>query len=228
MSDEAALALAHLSRRLQRLRQEAGLRLSDLARLTELSQAYLYRVEVGERLPSLPSLIRLGKAYNVSAAELLEEPGDTPPSVQHSGAAVWCGSESAGDGVMIDAHGSKTPYDVESRLADTKPGASSPEEHIGMAIAGCFSMSLAQELEVAGFDCVRIETTANVSLNTSPGELEIEGIALRSEIEVSGISARQLEAIAQHTKRTCVIARALAAVPVTLQIEHHPLRELAA
>ncbi len=219
------LALSQLSRRLKALRNERGFRLSDLANLTGFSEAYLYRVEEGDRSPSLPALIRLGEVYGVSASSLLEEDRSERRSAHHEGTAVWVGPESTGSGTMYGPSAKVTVYDVASRLGEGDRRSSSPEEHIGMAIAGYFAMSLAQKLEVAGFRPVRIETTAHVALTYVSERLEIGRIELNAEADVADIDDARLEEIAQSTRKTCVVARALAAVPVTLTLTRPPAKD---
>lgn len=65
--------LAELPARVRRLRHERGWTLERLAGATELSKAYLGRVEAGERQPSLAALLALGRAFALSVAELVSE-----------------------------------------------------------------------------------------------------------------------------------------------------------
>jgi transcriptional regulator with XRE-family HTH domain len=65
--------LAELPARIRRLRRERGWTLERLASETELSKAYLGRVESGERQPSLAALLALGRAFGLSVAELVGE-----------------------------------------------------------------------------------------------------------------------------------------------------------
>lgn len=65
--------LAELPARIRRLRRERGWTLERLAGETELSKAYLGRLEAGERQPSLAALLALGRAFGSSVAELLSQ-----------------------------------------------------------------------------------------------------------------------------------------------------------
>src|SRR5690606_35360589 len=74
------------------------------------------------------------------------------------------------------------PYSFRSRFENG--GETNPEELIGAAHAGCFSMALAFGLEKAGHKATRIRTTAKVRLEASDGGFAITAIALETEAEV--------------------------------------------
>ena len=58
---------------LRSLRNQRGWKLGDLAQRTNLSEAYLSRIESGERQPSLAVLFNLAGTYHISMASLFEE-----------------------------------------------------------------------------------------------------------------------------------------------------------
>jgi osmotically inducible protein OsmC len=212
-----------IARRLRALRFDNGLRLVDLAARSGLSEVHLYRLEQGERAPSLRALLAIADAYGIPAGQLLDppEPGDP---VAHAGSAEWAGGESAGGGVMT-TNGVQVRYDRASRTSPAGDGGgerSSPEGVIGMALAGCFSMSLAERLEQDGSSPERIETLARVDLGSREGAHVITEIGLVCEAVVRRIDEARFQALAQATRETCVVARALAAVPTTL--DAHLLR----
>ncbi len=206
--------------RLRQLRLERGYRLADIATMAGLSEPFLSRIEQGQRLPSLAVLLKLGEIYGVSAAALLQEP---PPtwSAHHRAAAVWTGTEETGTGRMFASTEdglADFPYDRRSRLEpDEERGFSNPEQLIGMAIAGCFSMSLAQELSAEGFVPRRVETSSVVELASTADDIAIRKVGLTSSVSVSDITLVRLREIAEHTRRSCVVSRALAAVDVTVE-----------
>jgi OsmC subfamily peroxiredoxin len=221
--DRIDKALRRFSERVKRLRVERGLRLADVASITGFSEAYLYRVEEGDRTPSLAALLRLADAHGISPAELLEGSPEPARAAHHDAVAVWEGGEEEGEGKMWTTASPPVRFNRDSRLGNADPDAlSSPEQQIGMALAGCFSMSLAQQLAAAGFDPRRIETAAQVTLGISSQGIAIRSIGLTAEADVSGITPARLEEFAQHTRKTCVIAKALAAVPVTLEMRPPP------
>lgn len=212
--------LPGLGPRLKELRSERGLRLADIAAMTGFSEAYLYRVEEGERSPSLAALLRLAEAHGVAPGDLLGAAPEPARVVAHHATAVWDGTERDGEGRMWSSTSAVSRYNRDSRIgADDAPsGMTTPEQSIGMALAGCFSMSLAQELTCAGFEPRRIETSADVTLGVSAQGIAIQSIELSTDADVPGIPGERLEDLAQHTCKTCVVARALATVPVTLEV----------
>jgi len=204
--------------RLRSLRLERGLRLADVARLTDLSPAHLSRIESADRWPSLPALIALAAAYGVDLSTMLGQRSAPAEVSVHSGDAVWEGDEARGAGVMI-ANDVTLRYTHESRTQGTEEraeGMGSPEELIGVALAGCFSMSLADRLVQAGATPERIETAAQVQLSVSPDESLITGIRLTCRARAAGLDRAQFEQLADVTRQSCVVARALAAIPVSL------------
>lgn len=214
--------LGELSERLKELRVARGLRLSDVATMTGFSEAYLYRVEEGERSPSLAALLRLADAHGVSAGDLLSGTPEPARVASHEATAVWEGTEEQGEGRMWTTASAVARYNRDSRLGaeGAEAGLSSPEQSIGMALAACFSMSLAQQLAAAGFEARRIETRADVKLAVAADGVGIKAIDLITTADVPGISTPRLDSLAQHTSRTCVVARALAAVPVGVELQH--------
>src|SRR5262249_17244595 len=98
----------------------------------------------------------------------------------------------------------------------------SPEELIATALAGCFSMSLADRLGLAGFEPHRIETRAEILLALTTDGVSITEIRLDCDGAVEGIDQERLDEIAQITKRTWVVSPALMAVPVTLNVRLVP------
>jgi osmotically inducible protein OsmC len=99
------------------------------------------------------------------------------------------------------------PYTWASRF-DTGPGTN-PEELVGAAHAGCFSMFLASLLTKAGFTPTRISTTATVHL--TDGTISL--IELHTEAEVPGLTDADLQTHAEAAKAGCPVSKALAAVP---------------
>src|SRR5437764_1365126 len=78
-----------------------------------------------------------------------------------------------------------------------------PEELIGAALAGCFSMALSANLEKAGHPATRVHTTANVKLDTVEGGPKITTIQLENESEVPGIDEQTFRQQAEKTKSGC-------------------------
>ena len=134
-----------------------------------------------------------------------------------SASAEWNGSLKEGSGKMRVASGAfEGPFTFVSRF-ESGPGTN-PEELIGAAHAGCFSMALAAALGRAGHNPTSIKTTAKVHLGTSDAGPTITQIDLVVEGAVPGIDAAQFQEFAEGAKKGCVVSRALAGVKdVTLQ-----------
>lgn len=127
--------------------------------------------------------------------------------------AVWQGTLKEGKGTM--KFGSfEGPFSFASRFENGQ--GTNPEEMIGAAHAGCFSMALSSGLSKAGFPPDRVETHAKVTLGTIDGNPRITNIHLECRAKVPGISPEQFNQIAEGTKSGCPISAALAAVPITL------------
>ena len=126
--------------------------------------------------------------------------------------AEWHGSLKEGSGNMKLASGAyEGAYTYGSRF-ESAPGTN-PEELIGAAHAGCFSMFLAALLSGAGFAPTHIRTTAAVHLRAGP---TIALIELKTEADVPGISETAFMEHAEAAKKNCPVSKALAAVEITL------------
>jgi len=123
--------------------------------------------------------------------------------------AVWQGDLKSGSGNLSATSGvlSNTPYSFATRFED-KPGTN-PEELIAAAHAGCFSMALSGELGKAGLKAERIETNAEVTLETVDGKPTVTKSHLRLKARVPGASKEQFETIANGAKAGCPISRLL-------------------
>ena len=123
--------------------------------------------------------------------------------------ATWTGSLKEGTGTMSGASGFLDgPYTYRSRF-EGDAGGTNPEELIGAAHAGCFSMFLAGQLTRAGFTPARIHTTATVHLETGP---TIARIDLATEAEVPGLDETTFQQNVEASKGGCPVSKALGAV----------------
>jgi osmotically inducible protein OsmC len=130
-----------------------------------------------------------------------------------SATAEWAGTLKDGHGNMILGSGAwEGPYSFASRFEEG-PG-SNPEELLGAAHAGCFSMFLSAVLTKAGFEPRRIHTVAHVHLAAGP---EINRIELVLEAEVPGLSEEDFLTHAETAKAGCPVSKALAGPEITLQ-----------
>jgi lipoyl-dependent peroxiredoxin len=129
--------------------------------------------------------------------------------------AVWQGSLKGGKGTMKLGSGAyEGAYSFSSRFEEGT--GTNPEELIGAAHAGCYSMALSADLGRAGFTPTRIVTRAQVTLGQVDGKSRITLIHLETEAVVPGVSADEFQKIAEGTKTGCPVSAALAATPITL------------
>jgi len=129
--------------------------------------------------------------------------------------AEWKGTLKEGGGTMRLGSGAfEGPYTYASRF-ESGPGTN-PEELIGAAHAGCFSMFLAALLTGAGFSPKRIATTAKVHLDEGP---RITLIELTTQAEVPGLTDADLQKHAEIAKKNCPVSMALAGPEIRLQAQ---------
>jgi lipoyl-dependent peroxiredoxin len=126
--------------------------------------------------------------------------------------AKWNGGLKEGDGTMALGTGTwEGPFTFKSRFEDGT--GTNPEELIGAAIAGCYSMQLSAFLERDGVGSGNnVETTATVDLGRSDAGPTITTITLATTANVPGGDEDQVRAIADEAKAACLIARALGGV----------------
>lgn len=122
--------------------------------------------------------------------------------------ATWKGTLREGSGAMKLGSGAyEGDFTWASRFENAK--GTNPEELIGAAHAGCFSMFFSGLLTKAEFPPTSIHTTATVHLGAGPAISKIE---LVTEAEVPGISDDKFAEIAAQAKDGCPVSKALAAV----------------
>ncbi len=132
--------------------------------------------------------------------------------------ARWFGDLKSGHGTMSVGSGAFSgPFSFISRFE--KSGDTNPEELLGAAHAGCFSMALSHALAQAGHVVMSVSTTSVVTANKTDAGFTITGIALITRGVVPGLSAEEFKTFAEQAKTGCIVSRALAAVPMTLDAE---------
>jgi lipoyl-dependent peroxiredoxin len=131
--------------------------------------------------------------------------------------AKWNGTLQKGNGTLMLGSGAfEGNYSFGSRFEEA-PGTN-PEELIGAAHAGCFSMALSEQLEKAGFPSETVFTTSKVHLDKADGGFKISGIDLATEVKAPGISQEVFAEQAEIAKENCPVSQALKSVPVTLTV----------
>lgn len=132
------------------------------------------------------------------------------------GSAVWEGTLKQGKGnVKLGSSAFEGPYSFSSRFEEGK--GTNPEELIGAAEAGCYSMALAFNLEKAGHPARRVSTAATVKLEPAANGFKITTIDLKTEAEVPGIDQAKFREQAELTKKTCPVSVALAGTRINLE-----------
>lgn len=128
--------------------------------------------------------------------------------MKRKASAVWRGDLKSGRGTISSESGvlKETQYSFGTRFENGV--GTNPEELIGAAHAGCFSMALAAELQKAGFTAESIATSATVSLDNVPEtSWTITRIHLQTEARIPGISAEKFTTIANGAKAGCPVSR---------------------
>ncbi len=125
--------------------------------------------------------------------------------------AVWRGSVKEGGGTISTETGvlNEAPYGFKSRFENGK--GTNPEELIGAAHAGCFSMAFALMLGEAGLTPERIETHADVTLEKVGAGFEITSSHLTVSAKITGASDAQFQEIAAKAKAGCPVSKLLKA-----------------
>jgi osmotically inducible protein OsmC len=130
--------------------------------------------------------------------------------------AVWEGTLKKGKGSMKFGSGAfEGAYSFASRFE--QGAGTNPEELIGAAHAGCFSMALSGVLETAGYSPERIHTVARVHIDKVGEGFKITTIELDTEGKVPGIDEKVFREKAEAAKKGCPVSMALTGVEIKLQ-----------
>lgn len=130
-------------------------------------------------------------------------------TIKRNGSAVWSGglkdgkgAVSTGSGVLKDAQ-----YGFNTRFEDG-PGTN-PEELIGAAHAGCFTMALSGQLGQAGLTAQELRTTATVSMEKVEGGFSITAVHLDLVAKIPGASQEAFDKAANTAKENCPVSKLL-------------------
>ena len=131
------------------------------------------------------------------------------------GFAVWEGSFREGKGsIKLESGLFEGPYSAASRF-ESGPGTN-PEELVGAAHAGCFSMALALVLSAKKTPPRKIETTAEVRIDPDGQGFRIMSSALHTVGDVPGITEADFLQAAEAAKANCPVSKALTGVKISL------------
>ncbi|MFA7891391.1 OsmC family protein [Pseudomonas putida] len=129
--------------------------------------------------------------------------------MKKTASAIWEGGLKDGKGQISTESGAlkNNPYGFNTRFEDT-PGTN-PEELIGAAHAGCFSMALSMMLGEAKLTPERIDTAAEVTLDKQDDGFAITAVHLVLRAKVPGASEEQFQEIANKAKQGCPVSKVL-------------------
>ncbi|MGE8496950.1 MAG: OsmC family protein [Pseudomonas sp.] len=136
--------------------------------------------------------------------------------MKKTASAHWQGGIKDGKGTISTESGAlkQSPYGFNTRFED-KPGTN-PEELIGAAHAGCFSMALSKELGEAGMTAESIDTTAEVTLDKVDGGFSISAVHLTLKAKIPGADRAAFEKAVETAKSGCPVSKVLNA-DITLE-----------
>jgi osmotically inducible protein OsmC len=131
--------------------------------------------------------------------------------MKRKASAVWQGGLKDGKGTISTESGvlSNTQYSFSTRFENGT--GTNPEELIGAAHAGCFSMALSGQLAQAGLTAEKIETTATVTMDKTDAGFTVTAVHLDVSARIPGASQDAFEKAARNAKEGCPISRLLKA-----------------
>ncbi|MBC7713638.1 MAG: OsmC family protein [Rhizobacter sp.] len=142
--------------------------------------------------------------------------------MKRTATAHWKGDGMSGTGSLSTQSGAlkEQPYSFKTRFGseDGKAGTN-PEELLGAAHAGCFSMALSFMLSENKFAVDDIMTTASVEVQNKNGGFEIVEIVLNLKAKIPGITQEKFQELSAAAKAGCPLSKALASTKITLVSE---------
>jgi len=129
--------------------------------------------------------------------------------------AVWEGGFKGKGKMKLGSGAFEGAYSFASRFENGT--GTNPEELIGAAHAGCFSMALSFMLEQAGFTPRRVQTSAKVHIDKAGEGFKITAIELETEADIPGIDEKKFMELADAAKKGCPVSQALSGTEITLK-----------
>lgn len=129
--------------------------------------------------------------------------------MKRKASAHWQGDLESGVGTMSTDSGvlSETPYSFGTRFKDQQ--GTNPEELIGAAHAGCYSMALSMILGEAGYTAEKIDTSATVTLDEVDDGFAITAVHLVVSAVVPGADTDAFDKAANEAKAGCPVSKLL-------------------
>lgn len=129
--------------------------------------------------------------------------------------ATWKGNLKNGKGSMkLGSVDKELAFNFSSRFENGEE--TNPEELIGAAHSGCFSMAFSKLLSDEGYEPKSIATTAEVTLVQEDEGFRIKSSHLKTEAEVPGIAEDLFKDLAEKAKANCPVSKALSSIEITL------------
>jgi osmotically inducible protein OsmC len=131
--------------------------------------------------------------------------------INRKGSASWSGGIKDGKGTISTESGAlaKHPYGYAMRFEGVK--GTNPEELIGAAHAGCFTMALSGVLGKANLTATSMDTTATVTLEQKDGGFSITAIHLELKAQVPGTNQAKFAELAKTAKENCPVSKLMKA-----------------
>ena len=131
--------------------------------------------------------------------------------INRSASAAWSGGLKDGKGSISTESGalSAYPYGFASRFEGKK--GTNPEELLGAAHAGCFTMALSLILGEAKFTAEQMDTTAKVTLEQVDGGFAITAVHLTLKAKIPGVDQATFEELTGKAKAGCPLSKVLKA-----------------
>jgi osmotically inducible protein OsmC len=131
--------------------------------------------------------------------------------INQRGTAVWNGDIKGSGEISTQSGVVQAPYSVGSRFEGQK--GTNPEELIGAAHAGCYTMYLVSKLTREGYAPTQVRTESKVTLDPGNMSPKVVKIAVTTTAQIPNISAEDFQKYAEDAKQNCPISLALSAVP---------------
>lgn len=128
--------------------------------------------------------------------------------MKRNATAVWQGSGKEGKGTLSTQSSvlKDTQYSYKSRFEDGI--GTNPEELIGAAHAGCFTMKLTFNIDEAGYKAEKLETQANITL--ADGNISESHLVLKAK--VPGIPQEKFDELVSDAEKNCPVSKLLNAI----------------
>jgi osmotically inducible protein OsmC len=131
--------------------------------------------------------------------------------IQKTASATWRGGLKEGRGTISTQSGvlKDQPYGFNTRFEGVT--GTNPEELLGAAHAGCFTMALSKILGEAGMTAEHMQTTANVTLEKVGEGFEITNVALKLDAKIPGADKAKFLDAANKAKAGCPLSKVIRA-----------------